>query len=81
MIEGNTTAGFPASEVVEVASTESVCTYGMPRMAPHWYKVHISECPACGRSKTERERMYSAKPTKWEDRHESVYRYDYCLER
>jgi hypothetical protein len=51
---------------------------------PHWYRLHIGECPVCGRDKSFRERVYGKKPKKREDRIvwlSDTYTYDHCLER
>ena len=48
----------------------------------HWYKMHVGECPVCGRDKSYRERVYSKKPKDYKKRY--VYlndfeTYDGCL--
>lgn len=35
---------------------------------PYWYRIHI-ECPVCGRSREERERVYGRKPEAPEQRY------------
>ena len=37
-------------------------------MKPHWYKLHIKECPICGKDDSWRERVYGEKPDKVEER-------------
>lgn len=46
----------------------------------HWYFITIYECPVCGRGSEERERRYTPKPEREEDRYEFVQDYDNCLE-
>jgi hypothetical protein len=29
---------------------------------PHWYRIHIGECPVCGRNKGSRERVAGERP-------------------
>ena len=53
-------------------------------MRPHWYRIHLGECPVCGSDQSYRERVYGERPEKNEDRY--VYRpdsqtYDHCMER
>jgi ribosomal protein L37E len=45
----------------------------------HWYAVFHHECPVCGHGKTIRERRYSRKPARYEERVQYVEQYDYCL--
>ena len=50
----------------------------------HWYKIYIGSCPVCGRDKSFRERVYSRRPKKREDRYvwlSDQETYDGCLER
>jgi len=35
---------------------------------PHWYFQYFYICPVCGRTKIDRERRYTPKPDRWEDR-------------
>jgi len=48
---------------------------------PHWYFITVHYCPVCGFSEEFRERRYSSRPEKWEDRHEFKEMYDWCNER
>jgi hypothetical protein len=51
---------------------------------PHWYRLHIGECPVCGRDKSYRERVYGEKPKDSKDRIVwllDAQTYDHCLER
>lgn len=47
----------------------------------YWYKVYIHYCPVCGSEKRYRERQYSLRPEKREDRISWSDYYDYCLDR
>lgn len=50
----------------------------------YWYRIHVGECPVCGRDKSYRERVYGEPPEKKEDRYVWLpdnETYDYCLER
>ena len=49
----------------------------------YWYRIYIGECPVCGRSKSYRERVYSPRPEKREDRYvwlSDQETYDGCIE-
>ena len=51
-------------------------------MPPHWYKIYYGECPACGRPREYRERQYTLRPPKREDRYvqlSDTETYDWCL--
>lgn len=37
---------------------------------PHWYFIYSDFCVLCMRTETERERRYTPRPERWEDRHE-----------
>lgn len=39
-------------------------------MAGYWYFIYVTECVLCGGGDEWRERRYTPKPEKWEDRHE-----------
>jgi hypothetical protein len=48
---------------------------------PHWYRMHVGECPVCGRDKSFKERVYGKKPKSARKRY--VYlpaseTYDWC---
>jgi hypothetical protein len=45
---------------------------------PYWYHISSYYCPICGRDDTFRERRYTPRPDRWEDRHEFKEVYDYC---
>lgn len=45
---------------------------------PHWYRVTVFYCPACGGETKYKERMYSPRPDKWEERNEWIDAWDYC---
>jgi hypothetical protein len=47
-------------------------------MTPYWYLITIYECPACGSTKQYRERQYTPRPPRWEDRHICEVHYDWC---
>jgi len=52
-------------------------------MRAHWYRMHIGECPVCGRDASYRRRVYGERPENMKDRYvdlsyESTY--DHCLE-
>lgn len=34
------------------------------RVRKHWYRLHIGECPVCGRDQSYRERVYGRKPSR-----------------
>lgn len=36
----------------------------------HWYFIHIDTCVLCGHEYVDRERRYTRRPRKWQDRHE-----------
>lgn len=36
----------------------------------HWYFIYQSECVLCGAYEEYRERRFTERPEKWEDRHE-----------
>lgn len=44
----------------------------------HWYKIFISECPACGRSSSWRERQKGNKPKDINKTHVYKQYWDYC---
>lgn len=49
---------------------------------PHWYRLHVGECPVCGKDKSYRERVYGRRPKTASKRF--VYlpdtaTYDHCL--
>lgn len=44
----------------------------------YWVFIEVWECPVCGDGETFRERRYTPRPEKWEDRHKYVRHYDYC---
>jgi hypothetical protein len=49
---------------------------------PHWYRLHVGECPVCGRDKSFRERVYGKKPRSQKKRYvylPDVETYDDCL--
>jgi hypothetical protein len=51
---------------------------------PHWYRMHVGECPVCGRDASYRERVYGKPPEKWQDRYHNLsyqQTYDHCLDR
>lgn len=56
------------------ASTEPV-----RRDEPHWYLVHCSECPACGRGETHRTRMPGKPPEDGSERYVYEQIYDHCV--
>jgi hypothetical protein len=48
----------------------------------HWYRMHVGECPVCGRDKSFRERVYGKKPKSHRKRYiylPDTYTYDHCL--
>ena len=45
----------------------------------YWYFISVEYCPVCGRDDTWRERRYSPRPEKWEDRHSFKEVYDWCV--
>jgi hypothetical protein len=50
-------------------------------MKQHWYRIHIRECPVCGRGETTRERVYGQRPVDPAERYDyNGMAYDYCLE-
>lgn len=46
----------------------------------YWYFYYHIECPVCGRDSGYKERKYSPKPKKAEERHSYKQEYDYCQE-
>jgi hypothetical protein len=47
--------------------------------ATHWYFIYSDFCPACGATKETRERRFTPRPKKWQDRHQQTESYDYCI--
>ena len=45
---------------------------------PHWYRITVTECPACGAASTDRERIYGKPPRDEADRH--VYEQAGCAQ-
>jgi len=48
----------------------------------HWYKIHIGECPVCGRDQSYRERVYGKKPKNYKKRYvylPDTQTYDHCM--
>lgn len=43
-----------------------------------WYFISYHECPICGRGPTYRERRWTRKPKRWQERQEFIFKYDYC---
>ncbi len=43
-----------------------------------WYFVTVEYCPICAHDRTTRERRYTARPERWEDRHEIFEVWDGC---
>lgn len=43
-----------------------------------WYKQYTTECPLCGRGRTERTRMPAPKPADPAERYEFEQVYDWC---
>ena len=50
----------------------------MKRRRKHWYYVTSFYCPLCGRVDTYRERRYTRRPKRWENRHCLTESWDYC---
>lgn len=49
---------------------------------PHWYMLHVGECPVCGSDKSYRERVYGRKPkdiNKQTKHIPDTITYDHCL--
>lgn len=44
----------------------------------YWYYITNDSCPACGSEDISKERMYTPKPEKWEDRHHYTETWNYC---
>ncbi len=53
----------------------------MNQAGTYWYLITLHYCPVCGASRLFRERQYSKKPERWEERHVTRDFYDWCLER
>lgn len=52
------------------------------KIPKHWYRIYIGECPVCGRPKGYRERVYSRKPKKRQNRYvflNDTQTYDHCI--
>ena len=47
-------------------------TTSFRKLPPHWYYIWRGHCPVCGRFKEYRERRYTARPKRWEDRNEHL---------
>jgi DNA-binding helix-hairpin-helix protein with protein kinase domain len=51
------------------------------RDEPHWYRLHLGECPVCGRDKSYRERVAGERPENRGDRIRWIpdtETYDWC---
>ena len=48
------------------------------KIPKHWYFIDEDYCPICGGSKVYRERKYTERPERYEDRHDFEEVYDYC---
>jgi rRNA maturation protein Nop10 len=49
----------------------------------HWYRMHVGECPVCGRDASYRERVEGPPPVKHEDRYHALSHqetYCHCME-
>jgi len=44
----------------------------------YWMYICHDECPVCGSGEDYRERRYTKKPKKWEERHKFGVAYDWC---
>jgi len=49
-------------------------------MKAHWYFITYYYCPMCHDVKEHRQRMYTARPDAWEDRHQEIEQYDWCCD-
>ena len=38
-------------------------------MRKHWYFIHVDYCVLCGVERVERERRYTRRPKRWQNRH------------
>ena len=47
----------------------------------YWYRITIHYCPVCASEEIFKERQYTPRPEKWQDRNEFVEMYDWCNER
>ena len=47
-------------------------------MQKYWYYITIYYCPQCNKTVEIRERKYTLRPDKWEERHEVKEQYDWC---
>ncbi len=48
----------------------------------YWYRIHIGECPVCGRNQGWRERVYGKRPKDTEKRYVQLSQnetYDHCF--
>ncbi len=58
--------------------------YRRKRQAPHWYRMHVGECPICGRERGYRERVQGTPPRDRRQRYRQMpdqETYCGCLER
>lgn len=49
---------------------------------PYWYRIHVGECPVCGRGKGYRERVYGPRPKDPKARYRTMpdsETYDHCI--
>lgn len=56
---------------------------GMSNKKPHWYRIHIGECPVCGSNQGFREYVEGPKPENEEERYvylPQTQTYDHCME-
>lgn len=47
-------------------------------MAKYWFFITIYYCPQCNRTQVYKERRYTPRPEKWEDRNEEIESWDSC---
>jgi len=48
----------------------------------HWYRMHVGECPVCGKDKSYRVRVYGPPPKDRRDRYvylPDTQTYDHCM--
>lgn len=53
-------------------------TDSAPAKRPYWLFITTDFCPQCGSTRTYRERRYTPRPERWEDRHEDNEVWDSC---
>lgn len=76
------TVEFRREERLSANRGEQIPHPKKPKRPPHWYRIHVGECPVCGSDKSYRERVYGERPENVEDRYEYIpdtITFDNCI--